>query len=163
MSNSNSLERRSKMEAYNTTFSSDQLALVPYRHQTPDWSSLVYIGLLTLLSLESITSKTNNQTVEDLKLELELARKHIEVLENDIDNFKVLLNDLMKPTDDLDEYILSALLENENGLSAKMILAYIQTDTQEYTKRDINSRLYTLMNKKIVKKSNDKAPIWSLA
>ena len=149
------------MQSFNTSFPPDEMAMVPFNAKSPDLTSLVYLGLLAAFSLQTmvLNNKNNHQ---DFKIELDLAKQHIDLLENDIEDYKKIITELTISSDILDDFIFSALIETEEPLSAKMILTYVQNETQEYTKKNINSRLYTLLHKNIVKKSNDKTPLWSL-
>ena len=63
----------------------------------------------------------------------------------------------------IDDAILSAI--QSSPLYSKDILKAIGQELQNISKSDINSRLYTMLAKKIIKRStspNSKAPKWSL-
>lgn len=146
--------------------------LVPYEEVKRLDVPWIEIGLLVLIVFYIEMTQENPapeplfEYQEEIRLreELEMARQHAAVLERDLEQYKQLVAELTKKknTEELDELILSALFENKEGLTAKMLLIMLKPLQAEIKKTDINKRLYTMLNKNTLRKSNDKAPVWSL-
>lgn len=68
----------------------------------------------------------------------------------------------LKQTTDLTVPIL-AMLSVSSGMSAKDILKKLKVGHPETTKKDVNSNLYKLLAKKVVKKDTSACPLWTMA
>ena len=68
----------------------------------------------------------------------------------------------LKQTTDLTVPIL-AMLSMSSGMSAKDILKKLKVGHPETTKKDVNSNLYKLLAKKVVKKDTSACPLWTMA
>ena len=60
----------------------------------------------------------------------------------------------------LDNAIINILLKAKKGKTAKEILMKIREILPSITKHDVNSRLYTFKNKKLVAKDKSSVPLW---
>jgi hypothetical protein len=104
---------------------------------------------------------------EILEKELEMAHKHQDVLEEDIKNLEAsvaLLSVRASQPQNLQAAITGLLQKKAGGLVCKQLLSTLALTMPEITKKDVNSTLYKMKVKKIVKiKSNfDKVPVWLL-
>ena len=104
---------------------------------------------------------------EILEKELEMAHKHQDVLEEDIKNLEAsvaLLSVRPSQPQNLQTAITDLLQKKAGGLVCKQLLSTLALTMPEITKKDVNSTLYKMKVKKIVKiKSNfDKVPVWLL-
>lgn len=63
----------------------------------------------------------------------------------------------------LDAAILTLLNSSRKGIPAKDLLRSLRKSDPNLVKKNINSRLYTMLHKKKVQKSDDRTPLWSLA
>ena len=104
---------------------------------------------------------------EILEKELEMAHKHQDVLEEDIKNLQAsvaLLSTRASQPQNLQTAITNILQNNTDGLVCKDILTMLTPTMPELTKKDVNSILYKMKVKKVVKiKSNFvKVPVWLL-
>lgn len=128
----------------------------------------IEIGLFVLIVFYIQMSQDNQvppPLVDTYREELEMARQHAALLERDLEQYKQLVAELSekKQTEELDDLILSALFENKEGLTAKMLMIMLKPILHDIKKPDINKRLYTMLKNKVLRKSEDKAPVWSLS
>ncbi len=63
----------------------------------------------------------------------------------------------------LDAAIIALLKSSKKGIPCKDLLRTLRSKEPSLLKKNINSRLYTMLHMKKVKKSDDSTPLWSLA
>ena len=107
--------------------------------------------------------------VEILQKELEMAHKHQDIIEEDNKNLQESIALLINSTpashpQNLQSAIINLLQKNTRGLMCKQILTMLSPIMPDLTRKDVNSMLYKMKVKKVVKlKSNfDKVPTWLL-
>jgi hypothetical protein len=141
--------------------------LAPYEEQKRLDVPWIEIGLFILVVFYIQMSQDNqvHPLVDTYREELEMARQHAAVLERDLEQYKQLVAELSekKNTEELDDLILSALFENKEGLTVKMLMIMLKPILHDIKKTDINKRLYTMFKNKVLRKSEDKAPVWTLS
>ena len=128
--------------------------LVPFTPQqetsAPDWAPFAAMSLMALTAVVRATlgeeEESEDQTVLESSLEEKTAAKSPRRAE----------------LPGLEEAVLSSLSSAACGLRAKDLVRLLRPSHAEVTKSDINSTLYKLLNKKVVAKSTDPAPLWVL-
>jgi hypothetical protein len=113
-----------------------------------------------------------NRRLQNVEHEIEQRDIHNDILKQDIDDLEVMLkhnkNEIVSnaaPDIDISSEIISVLSGKKRGMKACDLLNIIDTAIPNLKKPELNSALYTLLNKKLLRKKSDstKAPIWVLA
>jgi len=107
--------------------------------------------------------------VEILQKELEMAHRHQDIIEEDNKNLQESITLLINSTpashpQNLQSAIINLLQKNTRGLSCKQIVSMLSPIMPDLTKKNVNSMLYKMKVKKVVKlRSNfEKVPSWLL-
>ena len=161
-----------KMDSY-------QMATLPFQPSQKSMAEFVNhaLGILLTLAFLSGTFAGHSPASDpaakgDLEKELEMAHFHQSVLEEDKAQLEACVDFLLQKgtgqssesSAALDETISDVLRTSSKNV--RQILAAIKPVFPEIEKGEINSRLYSMMNKGLTKfnrVSGDKAPLWSLA
>jgi exoribonuclease II len=146
---------------------SQQMAL--YR-ETADcnMSPLVFLGgMVTLLAVSLLQKNTTlHSNVERLEDEIEMAHMHQEVLEKDIHDLEYALQQRGGEPRELQSEIIGILNHNKKGMQAKELHNALVGLMPHITKKDVNSMLYKMSNKKMLTKKvvpSENAPLWLMA
>ena len=142
--------------------------MTPYVPRTDLYTDpTLILGVFATLALLHMTHPSESSEIEDLQKQLEMAHKHQEVLEEDIENLQsslaLMVNMASASKKESVEDIIIGLLQNKpSGLKCKDILKMMLPAMPNLTKPDLNSILYKMKCKGLLqsKSSTDKAPIW---
>lgn len=145
--------------------------MTPYS-VTPDCnvSPVLLMGSMIALLAASLMKKNIvlRSNIERLEDEIEMAHMHQEVLERDIGCLEHALAHKHKQDQphDLESEIIGILSQNKKGMLSKDVHKIIVSYMPLVTKKDVNSMLYTMDNKKLVNKKTSRsssAPLWGAA
>jgi len=124
------------------------------------------LGALSLIMLLGVNTKKQYQ-IAALKREQTMSQQHQAVLTADICDLEDAISHLTAvaiPKDDIQSAIISFLGNDRRGMKVKDIHHAIAESMPNVTKSEVNSMLYKLGNKKILRKVSvsKAAPTWIL-
>lgn len=115
----------------------------PQQEQSPaDWAPFACMSLLALATVVKATMAGSDNEEEHAPINESKPRPQVPGLEDSI---------------------LAALGSSSCGLRAKDLMRQLRSSHSEIKKGDINSLLYKLLTRKVVAKSSDPTPVWTLA
>jgi len=149
----------------------DAYAVTPYvPHAELYADPTLILGVFATLALLHMTHPSESSETEDLQKQLEMAHKHQEVLEQDIENLQSSLANMVNTApaskkESVEDVITNLLQNKPSGMKCKDILKMMLPVMPNLTKPDLNSILYKMKSKNLLqnKKSADTAPIWIVA
>ena len=131
---------------------------------------ITFLSVLSALAIfQMLLSNASSKKEQELKKQLEMAHKHQELLEQDIDDLQSSLELMISATsashnENVEDAIVILLQHNPRGLKCSDILKSILPAMPDMGKKSLNSILYKMNNRNIITKKNttDIAPTWIL-